>query len=414
MISKIALKIFESRVGTLIRWVSKAISDTLANKLRFFLTVLGILIGTGSVILLINVGVSAKAAIYKTLNALGDNIVYIFYGKKSSSNSMSLPDPSMFIGGFPLNEAQKIKQALLKRPDVIDVSFRAVNSAFIHSDYAEGTYHIIITDYNFFRILEFRLLDGHFPQAKDQILKRPVIVLGKDLAHELFPRAVATGNTIALNGKQLNVIGVVEFASDSGINTNLNDSAFVLYPSILTLYPGLKMSTIRIKLTKLDNLTNLEQTIKRITNLPFYILTQDDLIEQTAIIMNILTLFIAVIASISLAVGGIGIMNILLVSVKEKVKEIGLRKAVGATNKAILAMFLIQSLVYNIIGALLGILLGIAGSFAITHIAHMPFVISIKAIILATTISFLIGIIFGLYPAFVAARLSPVEALREE
>ena len=414
MISKIALKIFESRVGTLIRWVSKAVSDTLANKLRFFLTILGILIGTGSVILLINVGVSAKAAIYQTLNALGDNIVYIFYGENSNQKTMSFPSPSMFLGGFPLNKAEEIKQTLLKLNGVEDVSLRAIDSAFIQSKYTEGSYPLIITDYNFFHILKFTLIDGRFPKAKEQLLRSPIVVLGKDLAKELFPRAVATGNTLTLNGKQLKVIGVVEFASDSSMPNNLNYSAFVLYPSILSIYPNLKISTIRVKLTSLDNLNILETTIKKITDLPFFVMTQEDLLQQTATIMNILTLFIAVIASISLAVGGIGIMNILLVSVKEKVKEIGLRKAVGATNKAILAMFLIQSLVYNIIGALLGILLGIAGSFTITHIANMPFVISVKAIILATTISFLIGIIFGLYPAFVAARLSPVEALREE
>ncbi len=402
--------LFSLHIFVLWRWIKIAFIDILANKLRFLLTILGILIGTGSVILLINVGESAKAAIYNTISGLGENVVYIFHGKKTE-NSMMM-DPSMLIGGFSLSEAKRIKNVLSNNPYVKSIAFRGMETTDIETRFSKNTSTVWIVDSNYFKTINLTLVDGRFI-SKDMVEKRrKVVILGKDAAEEYFPRSKAVGHYIKIKGKAYKVIGVTNLESSASVQ--LNSVVFLPYSTAEDLFSNIKIQLFFVKLTDINKLHLVENQMRLLTNKPFYSMTQEEVLDQTQLIMGILTMFISVIASISLIVGGIGVMNILLVSVKEKIKEIGLRKAVGAKNRDILQLFLIQSLIYNLIGSSLGIALGIAGGFVIVSVANLPFVVSIKAIILATSVSFIISLIFGIYPAIIASRLSPVEALREE
>ncbi len=393
----------------LLRWIKSAARDIIATKLRFFLTLLGILIGTASVTLLINLGVSTKKAISSSLAGLGENLVYVFYGE-DALNSMG-PSTSMF-GGFTEAQFEKVSKALKSTGFVSLISGSARQAGSVSSNYASGAYIIHPCSADYFKIINFNLVSGRLFTDTDKA--RHVAIITKSLAEKLFPTHVnPVGQSIVVKGKTFQIIGVIE-PTDSTMLRYSGEEVYIPLKSAHELFPSLKYTVILVKVTDLDYVSYLKPLLKQILNVPITVATQKDLITQANIILNVLTIFIGVIGGVSLIVGGIGVMNILLVSVKEKVKEIGLRKAVGATNRDILILFLIQSLIYNLIGAALGIAVGLGGELAITHVANLPFVISTKAVAAATLVSFVIGLVFGIYPAIVASRLSPVEALREE
>lgn len=423
-----------------------AIKDIFASWGRSFLTILGILVGISSVIFMVSVGVSSKQAIANSIAGISSNAVYIMPGQKQEK-SMSMM--SMLFSGFDVATVNKLKK--LQQLDYVEYAAgQSVNNVSLVFPKKRVDFPVWFITSGFVKAINHRLVAGRKLADRDFSIGANVVLIGQNAADQILKQGVGNyisvvdsntanngvenrnsiintdqnylnnkykeliGRHLNINGHDFVIIGVViRDSMMSGIGT-FNDSIIIPYTSARKYWQIDKFQVFIVKLKDMSYLPALKKVLPEYINGDYYLQTQQDLLQQADLILNILTIFISLIASVSLVVGGIGVMNIMLVTVKEKIREVGLRKAVGATNLDILALFLAQSVIYNLIGAVLGIFLGILESFVVTKFVNLPFTISIKAVVLAVVISFIIGILSGIYPAILASRLSPAEALREE
>lgn len=421
-----------------------AIKDIFAAWGRSFLTILGILVGISSVIFMVSVGVSSKQAIANSIAGISSNAVYIMPGQKQEKNMSMM---SMLFSGFSVATVDKL-QKLQQLDYVVYAAGQNVNNVSVNFPNKRVDFPAWFITNGFVKAINHRLVAGRELADRDFSIGANVVLIGQNAADQILKQGAAAyqnvldnnatnngvegqkvidaeqsysnkyqrliGKHLNINGHDFVIIGVViRDSMMSGIGT-FNDSIIIPYSSARKYWQIDKFQVFIVKLKSMSYLPALKRALPNYIKSDYYIQTQADLLQQANLILNILTMFISLIASVSLVVGGIGVMNIMLVTVKEKIREVGLRKAVGATNLDILALFLVQSVIYNLIGAVLGIALGILESFIVTRIVNLPFTISIKAMVLAVVISFVIGILSGIYPAILASRLSPAEALREE
>ncbi len=408
---------------TLLQAILEALESLSANKLRSGLTILGIVIGVAAVIAMLGVGQGAQDTITGTISGIGTNLLFIFRGNINED----VRNPQILTVG----DAQAINDVFLA-PSVVAVApvVQANNREMTYSGKRRlAQLNGITPDYQ--RVRNYNLTEGNFINDEHMLGQASVALLGPEVAKALFDRTEGiAGETIRIDGQPFRVIGILESKGGGsfGSQDNVVMIPFTTATSRLIRRTRDQVDLLIVQAASPDVVKQASEEVRQILRNrhriiigpdDFTIFTQEDFIQTAATITGVFTIFLGGIAGISLLVGGIGIMNIMLVSVTERTREIGLRKALGARRRDILIQFLTESSLLSFIGGLIGIGFGWLIAYIVGRIAeanNTPFspAIGIDAILLATLFSTAVGLFFGLYPANRAAGLEPVEALRYE
>lgn len=400
--------------GFLMAWAS-----LVANKMRSLLTMLGIIIGVAAVIALVSIGYGVRSQIQDSISSLGSNLLMVYPGAPRTP------------GVRPTADSQK----MLKLEDYTTIShLQDIDMASPVS--AGSSYVVIYTNKNwttsvngvnsdFQYINNWTVKSGRFITASQVERRERVAVIGATVATNLFGTEDPVGKDIRIKNNPYKVIGVLESKGSGSFGNDQDDVIYIPYTTGMERLQGvdyLRMIYIKAKdgvdldrlQTDVENILRVRHNIKNpelddfnVRNMATIMAT----VEETTATM---TLFLGAVAAISLVVGGIGIMNIMLVSVTERTREIGVRKALGATYRVIVMQFLIEAVVISLVGGAIGILVGIGASKLIGALTSMKTVISMGPILLSFGFSMAIGLVFGLYPARKAAKLNPIDALHYE
>ncbi|MBI2054975.1 MAG: ABC transporter permease [Candidatus Sungbacteria bacterium] len=398
------------------------------NRTRSILTMLGIVIGIGSVILLMSIGSSAQKLILDQVQGTGSNLVFVIPGATKGSRFASPPS----VQGVVIKTLVKNDVDILRRePTIVRVAPEVRGQAKAVSDINDTTVTYEGTTADFFEIRNFTIANGAAFTNSDVDSFNRVAVLGPEIAKTLFSEIDPVGKTIRLKDITFRVVGVLD---KKGLGPfGVDQDNLVIIPITIAQKQMLGINHYNVITIQAGDSYNIEFTKARIISVlrqnhhitdpdkdDFTIRTQEDALSLLGNITSILTLFLTSIAFISLIVGGIGIMNIMLVSVVERTREIGLRKAVGATNRDILQQFLTEAVILTFVGGLVGIILG-SGLTVVLYfvlINLLPtgwaFALPPSAIGLAVLVSSVTGIVFGIYPARKASLASPIDSLRYE
>ncbi len=382
-----------------------------ANKVRSALTMLGVIIGVAAVILLVAIGTGVQGEISGTIEGLGSNLIFVFPGNFEEGSGQG-PGGGSATKQFTLDDAENLQRKLgsenLVVPVVSGPATLKVGNRTLRSTISAGNEYaaeVFASDY----------VSGRDYRRSEVVAGSRVVILGATVKDDLFPSTDPTGASVDINGQPFTVIGHVE--AQGGSLTGDTDNQ--IYMPITTAQKLLGTTDIQLIVVKVDETENIDQVKRRIGQAvrpafgdEFSTFTQDETLGLLSDILGTLTFMLAGIAGISLLVGGIGIMNIMLVSVSERTREIGIRKAVGAKTYDILSQFVIEAVVLSVAGGGVGIALGWLGSLALQ--AVVPTEVTPWAVVLAFVFSAGVGIFFGVYPAYRASALDPIEALRYE
>lgn len=383
------------------------------NKIRSILTMLGIIIGVASVILLVSIGSGLQAFVTSQFASLGSNKVFVFPGKMDLKRMTGRP-------GTPVSKLEVDDVSdILRSSDVIkDVTPVVVQNGTIMHRGEIVTSDVVGAWENYFAMGNWVVEKGVGITQNDVERTRKVVVLGFKPAKELFGDTDSVGKTVTIGGIRYQIKGVLASKGDSGaLGTDIDERVIIPFTTALRQFNQNRPQLLLVEAVDQDGVVQAVSDVRRVLlrrlkEDDFTILEQKELLGTITQFLSVITVALGGIAAISLLVGGIGIMNIMLVSVTERTREIGLRKAVGATGWDIMIQFLIESVILSLVGGIIGILLGTVGSFALR-----PFIqtsVTPWSVALASGFSALIGIIFGVAPAIRAARLDPIEALRYE
>ncbi len=402
--------------------ILEALESLAANKLRSILTILGIVIGVGAVIAMLAVGTGAQDTITGSISGIGSNLLFVFRGNQTTEVSrvapLTLEDAEAMLDQFQAPSVDKV--APVVNDDVkITYAGKSVSTALsgVTPAYADAR--------------NYAVTEGEFITEDQYLGQASVVLLGPDVADELFDRREGlVGETVRIEGQPFRITGVLESKGGSafGSQDNVVMVPFSTAQARITRRSFNRVDLILVSVLSADQMPQATEEISQIlrnrhrTKIgedDFTIFSQQDFVSTAKTITGVLTIFLGGIAGISLLVGGIGIMNIMLVSVTERTREIGLRKALGARKKDILIQFLTESSLLSLFGGVVGIGLGWLIAFVVGKIAAAsgtPFYpkVGLEAVLLATLFSTAVGLFFGIYPANRAANLEPVEALRYE
>jgi len=411
----------------LYRLFLEALDNLSANKMRSILTVLGIVIGVAAVIAMLSIGRGAEASITSQIESIGTNLVYVSPGSSSQGGVQGAAGSA---GTLTMDDAE----ALASVAGVVAVAPQTSNFVQIVYQGANTNTRLIGVTSSYQTLASLALADGAFISESNQDARSLVVVLGSSVAERLFgTTAGVVGQSVRMNNQPFKVIGVLESKGGTGF-MDQDDQVFVPLSTALTRLVGgsrfrgssvisqitVKASDSKVVAQVVENVTlvmrDLHGTLEGADD--FTVTSQQDALDAATQVSDTLSLFLGGIAGISLAVGGIGIMNIMLTTVTERTREIGLRKAVGARRQDIMLQFLLESTVLSLLGGLIGVVFGWAISRLIGQISlgtsTITPVVGLDSVLLATVFSMVVGLFFGIYPATRAARLQPVEALRYE
>jgi putative ABC transport system permease protein len=382
-----------------------------ANKVRSLLTMLGVIIGVAAVILLVAIGTGVQGEITGTIEGLGSNLIFVFPGNVEEGVGGG-PGGGSATKQFTIDDADNLQTRLgeenlvvpvVSGPATLKVGNRTTRSTISAGN--EYAAEVFPSDY----------VSGRGYRRSEVVAGSRGVILGATVKEELFPSTDPTGKMVDINGQPFTVIGHVE--AQGGSLTGDTDNQ--IYMPVTTAQKLLGTTDIQLIAVRVDETESIELVKSRIEQIirpsfgeEFSTFTQDETLGLLSDILGTLTYMLAGIAAISLLVGGIGIMNIMLVSVSERTREIGIRKAVGAKTHDIMSQFVIEAVVLSIAGGSVGIALGWLGALALQ--AVVPTETTAWAVVLAFLFSAGVGIFFGVYPAWRASRLDPIEALRYE
>lgn len=393
-------------------------ASLIANKMRSILTMLGIIIGVAAVIALVSIGNGVKQDIQNSISSLGSNLLMVMPGAprtpgvRPSQGSMK----SLKVSDY---------QAISKLDGVKAASPYTANSYVTIYQSKNWTTTVSGVSSNFQDVNNWTMAEGRFISSKNVENRERVAVVGQTVVKNLFAGEDPVGKEIRVKNIPFRVIGVLNSKGNGTMGNDQDDVIFIPYTTAMERVEGvdyLRMVYVvasddngidRLQ-SDIENLLRVRHSIKD-TNLDdFNIQNMKSIMETMEQTTGTLTLFLGAVAAISLVVGGIGIMNIMLVSVTERTREIGIRKALGATYFVIVTQFLIEAVVISLMGGLIGIALGIGASKLIGLASGMSTVISVPTIVLSFAFSMAIGLVFGIYPARKAAKLNPIDALQYE
>ena len=403
--------------GQILRTAAEAL---IGRRLRSLLTMLGILIGIAAVMLTVGLGEGARLEITKEISKLGSNLLIVLPGAASGGGRTS--------GGamtLTLDDARAIADPAVA-PDVAGVAPIMATRASLQHDVTTWATSVTGTTTDWTTVRSRALIDGRFFTDAEYATAEQVVVLGPVTAAQLFEGVPPVGQSVTINAQSFMVVGVL---ASVGSNSLTNDDDTVVLP-MTTMAQRLAPPASARNLTAIyvaarddASISSAHQQITRAlvvrhdttsADQDFTIMTFQALMSAADSMTAVLTTLLSGLAAISLVVGGIGVMNIMLVSVTERVREIGLRKALGATPALIRRQFLAEAGILSLVGGTLGILLGILGALALTPLLGISVTVSLPATLLALSVSLVIGLVAGVYPASRAASLAPIDALRSE
>lgn len=391
------------------------------NKMRTGLAMLGIVIGIGSVIALMSMGESSRQAVQSQIQSIGSNLLTVSPGFQSSGGVRGA-----FGGATTLtNEDAEAIRTSTTITTVKNVSPEYSARAQVTAGRNNTNTQIVGVEPIYAEVRKLAVTQGSFITEQQLKAMSKVAVLGPSTALDLFGEGVnPVGQSIRISGKTFQIIGVTKAKGGSGFN-NQDDRIFVPLPTAQKQLFGVKhLTAIALEASSEKLMTTAQNQvgyllldrhkISEVADADFRIMSQADILETASQVTGTFTSMLTGVAAISLLVGGIGIMNIMLMSVTERTREIGLRKALGAKKQIIIAQFLTESVILTFAGGILGIVIGIAGFYVYSEIYNSKFVVAPSSVLLAFTVSAGIGILFGWYPAQKAANLQPIEALKYE
>ncbi len=417
----------------LLESVAVALRSLATNKMRSGLTMLGIIIGISAVITLVSVGQGVQAVVDEQMEGIGSNLLFVMPGElEASRTSVQSMLRSVNISTLTLGDALAMASPL-NAPDLLGVAPEFVaNGTLVYGNRNAQTSVAGVTP-SYPEVRNFYPVKGSFIREEDIRSRARVAALGQSVLEELFPPGIdPIGQIIKINRVPFRVIGVMQ---EKGVSSFSDDNDIVFIPlstAQTRLFSGRDLSgeyTVSVIYAKAVDESRLDDARDQIVHLlrrrhgliystdknDFTVLTQKDVGEVLQSLTAILTVFLGLIAAVSLLVGGIGIMNIMLVSVTERTREIGIRKAVGAKRRDILVQFLIEAVVLSLLGGLIGITLGVSGTVGISRtVSELTLHLSASTILLSAGFSTGVGLFFGIYPAVRASRLNPIDALRYE
>jgi len=387
--------------------------------MRSVLTALGIIIGVGAVIAMVGIGNGAKAQVQAQIASLGQNVILIFSGSTTSSGIRTGWGGA---GTLKIEDAEAIRREV---PGVIAVSEEVVSNAQVASGNQNWFTRIYGESAEYLDIRQWPLLDGAPFTSQDVRSANKVCVIGSTTASQIFGGTDAIGQILRIKNVPFTVTGVLTRKGLSTQGVDQDDVVIMPYTSAMKrVAGGTTLRNINVQVADAKDLATGQQQIidllrQRHNIRPgrdddFTVRNQEEIAEAATATADVMTGLLFAIACVSLVVGGIGIMNIMLVSVTERTREIGTRMAVGAHGSDILTQFLIEAVSLSSVGGVIGIIVGVVGSKAISAIKQWPSLISISSIVIAFLFSAAVGIFFGFYPARKAAALDPIEALRYE
>jgi putative ABC transport system permease protein len=387
-----------------------------ANRVRTALTMLGVVIGVAAIILLVSLGEGATAYITRELTGLGTNLLIITPGKTQTSGGFHPPTASS-VRKLTYEDAVALRRRVTLLTDTVPV---VLGTGKIRYRGASRDTSVIGVTPEFQRVRQLYVEIGQFVSEEDVEGRRRVVVLGRTVKRELFGEENPLGQFVTLADSRYRVIGIMEQKGMS-LGFDIDDLVFIPVKSAQDLFDTDRLFEILASVHSADEIDRAIQQVKDLLTRrhgnreDFTVTSQGAILSAFTTILKILTAVLAGIAGISLLVGGIGIMNIMLVSVRERTREIGIRKAVGARRRDILGQFLLESVVMSTLGGGMGIVVGVGGAKALTlFFAYLPTQVSPWAILMAFGFSAAVGIFFGVYPARRAALLDPIQALRYE
>ena len=393
-------------------------ASLIANKMRSILTMLGIIIGVAAVIALVSIGNGVKQDIQTSISSLGSNLLMVMPGAprtpgvRPSAGSMK----SLKVSDY---------EAISKLDGVKAASPMTNGSYVVIYQNKNWTTSVSGVSYNYLDVNNWSMKSGRFLSEKNVQNRERVAVVGKTVVKNLFGDEDPVGAEIRVKNIPFRIIGVLNSKGSGAMGNDQDDMVVIPYTTAMERVEGVDYLRMIYVVGKdengidrlqsdIENLLRVRHGIKD-TNLDdFNIQNMNSIMETMEETTGTLTLFLGAVAAISLVVGGIGIMNIMLVSVTERTREIGVRKALGATYSVIVTQFLIEAVVISLMGGIIGIILGIGSSKLIGMASGMSTVISVPTIVMSFAFSMAIGLIFGIYPARKAAKLNPIDALHYE
>jgi len=404
--------------------VYSALGAIRVNVLRSVLTALGIIIGVAAVIIMIAVGAGAQSKVDNLIKSLGSNLVLVLPGTTTSSGA----------------RGARGSRPTITEDDAVAIQ-NEIDTVMAAAPMVRGSGQLIYGNQNWSTVIygvtpeyqiakEWKMKDGRWFNTEEVKSAAKVALVGETVIENMFQGINPVGETIRIKRVPFKVIGTLEPKGETPLGTDQDDTVVVpLSTAKKRLLGGrrLKGKLVNVMFVKSYTAAGVDESVRAMTELlrqrhriqpgqpdDFFVRNLSQILQARADSSRVMTLLLAAVASVSLIVGGIGIMNIMLVSVTERTREIGLRMAIGARGKDILLQFLIEAVTLSLIGGAIGVALGLAGSVSIAEIGGWPAIIQIKSVFLAFGFAAAVGVFFGFYPARKAARLDPIEALRYE